>query len=288
MDVDLPGQTLKLDEFKVETLIRDDDGAFIHPRIAMIAPSGSGKSWIVRNILYEMRDIPCGTVIAPTDKMNKFFDDFLPSAFIHHDYKPEIIPKILGRQKKILAKNEQREKEEKNPVDPRTFLVMDDCMAAKHLWIKDPNILEIMNQGRHFKLTFILTMQYCLGIQPELRTQFNFIFLLGEDNAASRRKLHEHWAGVFPKFDLFEQVFLQVTANYGCMVINNRIKTTDLTKKVFWFKAKKVPNFKIGIPQFLKFHEERYDANYQNKEQLFDILNYGSKKKTNIMVRLVR
>jgi hypothetical protein len=72
------------------------------------------------------------------------------------------------------------------------------------------------------------------------------------------------------------------------MVINNRIKTTDLTKKVFWFKAKKVPNFKIGIPQFLKFHEERYDANYQNKEQLFDILNYGSKKKTNIMVKLVR
>jgi hypothetical protein len=58
----------------------------------MIAPSGSGKSWIVRNILYEMKDIPCGTVIAPTDKMNKFFDEFLPSAFIHHDYKHDIIP----------------------------------------------------------------------------------------------------------------------------------------------------------------------------------------------------
>jgi len=288
MDVDIPGQTLKLDEFKVETLIKDDDGAYIHPRIVMIAPSGSGKSWIVRNILYEMKDIPCGTVIAPTDKMNKFFDDFLPSAFIHHDYKPEIIPHILGRQKKILNKNEEREKKGKNALDPRTFLVMDDCMAAKHLWLKDPNILEIMNQGRHFKLTFILTMQYCLGIQPELRTQFNFIFLLGEDNAASRKKLWEHWAGVFPKFDLFEQVFLQVTSNYGCMVINNRIKTTDLSKKVFWFKAKKVPNFKIGSPAFLKFHEERYDPDYQNKQQLFDVLSYGSKKKSNIVVKMVR
>jgi len=285
--VDIPGQTLKLDEFKVESLIKDDDG-FIHPRIVMIAPSGSGKSWIVRNILYEMRDIPCGTVIAPTDKMNKFFDDFLPSAFIHHDYKPEIIPHILGRQKKILEKNENRQKQNKEPIDPRTFLVMDDCMATKHLWLKDPNILEIMNQGRHFKLTFILTMQYCLGIQPELRTQFNFIFLLGEDNAASRRKLWEHWAGVFPKFDLFEQVFLQVTSNFGCMVINNRIRTTDLTKKVFWFKAKKVQPFKIGSPAFLKFHEERYDPDYQNKQQLFDVLNYGCKKKSTITVRLVK
>lgn len=288
MDIDIPGHTLKLDEFKVDTLIKDDDNNYIHPRIVMIAPSGSGKSWIVRNILYEMRDIPCGTVIAPTDKMNKFFDDFLPSSYIYHDFKPEIIPHILGRQKKILEKNEYREKNGKKLIDPRTFLVMDDCMATKHLWLKDPNILEIMNQGRHFKLTFILTMQYCLGIQPELRTQFNFIFLLGEDNAASRKKLWEHWAGVFPKFDLFEQVFLQITSNYGCMVINNRIKTTDLSKKVFWFKAKKVPDFKIGSKAFLKFHNERYDPDYQNKQQLFDVLTYGSKKKTNIVVKLIK
>jgi hypothetical protein len=288
MDVDIPGQTLKLDEFKVESLIRDDDNLYIHPRIVMIAPSGSGKSWIVRNILYEMRDIPCGTVIAPTDKMNKFFDDFMPASFIHHEFKPNIIPKILYRQKKILEKNEYRKKVQKKLIDPRTYLVMDDCMASKHLWLKDPNILEIMNQGRHFKLTFILTMQYCLGIQPELRTQFNYIFLLGEDNAASRKKLWEHWAGVFPKFDLFEQVFLQVTNNYGCMVINNRIKTTDLTKKVFWYKANRVPDFKIGTHQYLKFHNDRYDINYQNKQQLFDVLSYGIKKKSNIIVRLIK
>ena len=68
----------------------------------MIAPSGSGKSWIVSNILCEMKDIPCGTVIAPTDKMNKFYDEFIPSSFIHHEYKPEIIPKILGRHKESL------------------------------------------------------------------------------------------------------------------------------------------------------------------------------------------
>jgi hypothetical protein len=288
MDIDIPGQTLKLEEFKINTLIKDENGEFINPRIVMIAPSGSGKSWIVRNILYEMKDIPCGTVIAPTDKMNKFYDDFLPSSFIHHEYNQSIIPKILGRQKKILEKNERRMTEHKREVDPRAFLVMDDCMATKHLWVKDPNVLEIMNQGRHFKLTYILTMQYCLGIQPELRTQFNFVFLLGEDNAASRRKLHEHWAGVFPKFDLFEQVFLQVTSNYGCMVINNRIKTLDLTKKVFWFRAKKVPNFTLGIPQYIKYHEENYNPEHQKKEGLFDLINYGSKKKSNnVIVKLV-
>jgi hypothetical protein len=287
MDIDVPGQTLKLEEFKIETLIKDDDNNYIHPRIVMIAPSGSGKSWIVRNILYYMRDIPCAVIVAPTDKMNKFYDDFIPASFIHHDYVPSILPKILGRQSKILEKNDKRIAKNKDPIDTRIVFVMDDCMADKDNWIKDKKMLEIMNQGRHFKLTFILTMQYCLGIQPELRTQFNFVFLLGDDNAASRKKIHEHWAGVFPKKELFEQVFLSVTVNYGCMVINNRIKSIDISKKVFWFRAKKVPDFKIGIPKYIKFHEERFDPNYSKTDQMFDLINYGNKKKSNIIIKLI-
>jgi len=289
MDVDVPGQTLKIEEFNIGSLIKDEKGEYINPRIVMIAPSGSGKSWIVRNILFEMRDIPCGVIIAPTDKMNRFYDDFVPPLYIHHEYRPQIVPSLLSRQRKILEKNEEREKKHKKPIDPRSFLVMDDCMASKNEWMNDPKILEIMNQGRHFKLTYILTMQYCLGIQPELRTQFNFVFLLGDDNAASRKKIWMHWAGVFPKFDLFEKVFLQLTENYGCMVINNRIKSLDLSKKVFWFKAKKVPEFKIGIPKFIKFSQEHYDKNYQKKEELFDVTTYGAKKsKSNVIVRMMK
>ena len=41
------------------------------------------------------------------------------------------------------------------------------------------------------------------------------------------------------------------------LFINNRIKTSDLTKKVFWFKAKKISNFTIGIPEYLEFHKKR-------------------------------
>ena len=32
--------------------------------------------------------------------------------------------------------------------------------------------------------------------------------------------------------------FLQVTDNYGCMVINNRLRSSDI-EKVFWYKKKK-------------------------------------------------
>lgn len=278
---------LQLKEFDLKTLVYNEDGKFLNPRIAMIAKSGSGKSWVVRDIMYHMRTIPCGTVIAPTDKMTKFYNEFVPPAFTHHEYVETIIPRVLSRQKKMLQQNEDRVKKGKKPVDPRTFLIMDDCMSSKHLWLKDPNVLAIFNEGRHYQLTFILTMQYSLGIQPELRSNFDYIFLLGEDMLNNRKKLYDHYAGMFPTQDIFNQVFTQVTENFGCMVINNRIKSMDITKKVFWYRADKTPKFIIGREEFINWNKENFDEDYDKKEQILDLNSFCSRRKTSIQVKLV-
>ena len=75
--------------------IYDENGDYLNPRIAIIAKSGSGKSWVIRDIMYYMRNIPCGTVVAPTDKMNGFYNDFVKPSFIHHEYQEDIIPRLL-------------------------------------------------------------------------------------------------------------------------------------------------------------------------------------------------
>jgi hypothetical protein len=278
---------LQLQQFDMKTLIYNEEGKFLNPRIAMIAKSGSGKSWVVRDIMYHIKDIPCGTVIAPTDRMTKFYNEFVPPSFTHHEYVETIIPKVLKRQKNMLSLNEERKKQGKKTVDPRTFLIMDDCMSSKHLWLKDPNILSIFNEGRHYQLTFILTMQYSLGIQPELRSNFDFIFLLGEDMYSNRKRLYEHYAGMFPTRDIFDQVFLQITENYGCMVINNRIRSTDIRKKVFWYRAQKTPEFTIGIPKYIKWNEKNFDENYDKKETVLDLNTFCSRRKANITVKLI-
>ena len=281
------GNLLELKKFDMRNLAYDKNREAKNPRIAVIAKSGSGKSWVVRDILYYLYDIPCGTIIAPTDKMTKFYDDFFPPSFIHHEYKTNIIPKILQRQRMLLDKNVQRKKDRKRLIDPRSILLMDDCMSSKHLWLKDPNMLSIFNEGRHYQLTFILTMQYCLGIQPELRSNFDYIFMLGEDFVNNRKKLYEHYAGMFPSRDVFEQVFQQVTNNYGCMVIDNRLRTTDLKKKVFWYKAKNRKKFKIGSRKFNKFHKKYFDPNHDKKKKVLDMSNFISTRtrKANIVVR---
>jgi hypothetical protein len=272
----------QIKELKIEQLFRDSKGNYMHPKIAMIASSGSGKSWIIREILYYLYKtrLPIATSIAPTDRLNKFYNDILPEAFIHHEYKSRIVSKTLNRQMTQIEKSEARVKKGKLPLDTRAALIMDDCMSSKHLWLKDPNILSIINEGRHYHLTFILALQYAIGIQPELRQGFNYIFLLADDIASSREKIWKHYAGVFKKLDVFESVFAQLTENFGCMVLDNTIKTTDITKKVYWFRSTETPVFKIGIRKVLKFNEERYDKNHAKKQKCLDINNIVTGKKT--------
>lgn len=282
------GQVLDFDKFDMKNLVYNESGEYINPRIGIIAKSGSGKSWVIREILYYLykTHIPCGTVIAPTDKMTKFYNEFVPTCYIHHEYKEEIIPKVLHRQRQMIEKNEQRVKQGRKIVDPRCYLVMDDCMSTKHLWLKDPHVLSIFNEGRHFQLTFILAMQYSLGIQPELRSNFDFIMLLGEDNYSNRKRLYEHYAGIFPTRDIFEMVFSELTNNYGCMIINNRLRSNDLKKKVFYFKARETPPFKMGVPRCLRFNSEHFDPQYEKKQSTFDLNALIFKRRSNLRIKM--
>ena len=286
-DINFGGELLQLNKFDLNQLVKDDKGDYMNPRIAIIAKSGSGKSWVIRDIMYYIQDIPCGVVIAPTDKMTGFYNDFLPPSYIHHEYKEDIIPRLLQRQKTILEKNKNRLKNGKKPIDPRCFLIMDDCMSSKHLWLKDPNVLSIFNEGRHYQITFILAMQYSLGIQPELRSNFDYIFLLGEDFVNNRKKLYEHYAGMFPTRSLFDQVFTQVTDDYGTMAINNRLRTSKIRKKVFWYKAKKRTDFQVGCKSYRSFNDYHYDANHDKRLPFIDFSNFGNRNKTNVLVRKI-
>ena len=283
---DFGDQSVQLEKFDLNNLAYNDKGEFVNPRIAIIAKSGSGKSYVIRSIMHFMHNIgvSCGTVIAPTDKMNKFYEEFVPEMFINHEYRPETIQEFMNRQRMIIDKNTERKKKGKKPVDPRAYLIMDDCMSSKHLWLKDPLILSIFNEGRHFQISpFILSMQYSIGIGPELRNNFDFVFLLGEDTYSSRRKLHEHYAGIFKTFDLFDQVFTQVTDEYGCMVLNNRLRSTDIKKKVFWFKAKVPKDFKIGCRSLIKYNRKYYDEDHDKHQNNVDFASLGGNRRKQII-----
>ena len=217
--------------------------------VVLIGKRETGKSFLVRDLLYFHRDIPIGTVISPTEQANRFFGNIVPPVFIHEEYTPEVLGNVVRRQKLVMeAADTQRRLYGACDTDPRAFLVLDDCMYD-NTWIHDKNIRLLFMNGRHYKVMFIITMQYPLGITPALRTNIDYVFILRENLIKNRRRIYENYAGMFPTYDVFSQVMDQCTENFECLVINNNAKSNRLEDQVFWYKAEPRPSFRLCSPE---------------------------------------
>ena len=56
------------------------------PVIVMIGRRDTGKSFLVRDLLYYHQDVPIGTVISGTEAGNGFYAEHVPKLFIHDEY----------------------------------------------------------------------------------------------------------------------------------------------------------------------------------------------------------
>ena len=217
------------------------------PMMVIIGKKDTGKSFLVRDILFNTQSCyPVGTVISGTEVANEFFQHMVPSKFIHDKYRPEIVMNVIKRQMNIKQKRNQDKNSRggNSSIDPRAFLILDDCLYDK-AWINEESTRYVFMNGRHVDLTTMITMQYPLGITPNLRTNVDFVFILRENILGNRRRIYENYAGMFPTFEMFCQFMDQCTENYECLVICNNVSSNRLEDQVFWYKASDLPPFKL-------------------------------------------
>jgi hypothetical protein len=255
--------------------------------IVFIAKRNTGKSFLVKDCLYYKRDIPIGTVISATESCNRFYGgDLMPSLFIHDEYRPEIVANLVKRQEVVTKKYEhQMQLYGKSNIDPHAFLVLDDMMFDANVWLKDINIKKIFMNGRHFKLTFLLTMQYALGLTTSMRSQCDYIFLGKENIYSNRKRLYEHYAGMFPTLEIFCQVLNQCTENYEFLVIDNTSRSSDISSQVYWYKADTHPPFRIGAPEFWQYHNTNYTEQGDEEDDTLDISKVQKKNAISVNVK---
>ena len=214
--------------------------------IVLVGKRDTGKSVLVKDILYHHSDIPLGTVISESEHVNPFYSDIVPDCFIYNKFDPKVVTNVLNRQD-MVKQHMKRETETygSTKMDPRCFLIMDDCLASGKSWKHDENIRTVFLNGRHYKMLYILTMQYPLGIPPDLRCNIDYVFILRENLMNNRRRIYENFASMFTTFELFCDVLNQTTENYECLVIHNNAKSNRLEDQVFWYKAEQHPPFRM-------------------------------------------
>lgn len=213
------------------------------PMIVIIGKKDTGKSFLTRDILFHTQDcFPIGTVISGTELANEFFQHMVPSKLIHDKYRPEIITNVIRRQ--LTLKQQRNQNKGSSNIDPRAFLILDDCLYDA-TWIREESTRYVFMNGRHVDLSTIITMQYPLGITPNLRTNVDFVFILRENILGNRKRIYENYAGMFPTFEMFCQFMDQCTENFECLVICNSSSSNKLEDQVFWYKASDHPEFHL-------------------------------------------
>ena len=237
------------------------------PVIVLIGRRDTGKSFLVRDLLYYHQDIPIGTVISGTEAGNGFYSSHVPKLFIHDEYNTAIIENILKRQKTVIRQvRKEQETYKKSNIDPRAFVILDDCLYDA-TWAKDKMMRLLFMNGRHWKVMLVITMQYPLGIPPNLRTNIDYVFILREPYIANRKRIYENYAGMFPTFESFCQVMDQCTENFECLVINNNCKSNKLNEQIFWYKAEPHSDFKLGSKEFWELSK---NLNSDDEDEVYD------------------
>jgi hypothetical protein len=231
--------------------------------VIFIGRRRTGKSTLVRDLLYHHQDMPLGTVISGTEESNSFYGKMIPPLFIHGEFSPIVLANFVKRQKMIMSRIQaDLQKGVKTKIDPRSFMILDDCMYDDS-WTHDKNIRYLFMNGRWLKAFFLITMQYPLGIQPALRTNVDFVFILREPYMNNRKRIFDNYASAFPSFEFFCQIMDQCTQNYECLVIDNTSQSAKLEDCIFWYKAEMHGDFRIGAPEFWQ-HSASY---YQSKDE---------------------
>jgi hypothetical protein len=162
----LAAQSVRLRKFDMKMIPQDAVCVFIGRR-------RTGKSTLVKDLLFHHQNIPMGTVISGTEESNSFYGKIIPPIFIHGEYNSAILANFVKRQKLITSKIQQQENSRtagqpliKSNLDPRSFMILDDCLYDDS-WIRDINIRYLFLNSLCCLKTFL---KYCSGAFTSLNS----------------------------------------------------------------------------------------------------------------------
>ena len=250
-------QIIRLKELNLD-MIQPSTSTFMNEeqggsKIIVIGKPGTGKTVLISSILYAKKHIiPVGMAMSGTEDSNGSYKKIMPSTFIFNSYNEEKVEEFIKRQK--IARQHLE--------NPWALLILDDCTDEPSLFRK-PLQQGLYKRGRHWKMLYILSLQYGMDVRPVIRTNVDGTFILREPNLRNRKVMYENYAGVIPTFNIFCDILDQITDDYTALYIHNATRTNNWTDCVFWYKAQIPPeDFKFGCQEYWDFHFSRYNPEY--------------------------
>lgn len=234
------------------------------PTILIIGSRGTGKTFLISDLMYYLRRIPAGMIMTGSEASAEKFSEFFPKSFIFDEVDIEKIENVVKNQRMLLRK--------KIAGDYSSLLLFDDCGYDKTTTRKKI-IKGVFMNGRNWKVLLIMTIQYCKDIPPDLRSNADYIFILREPVQETRRKIWKEYAGIIPTFDAFNEAMNICTEDRGALVIDKTTTSNKIEDNIFWYRARNPPKaFKVGSKELWEFHKANYKSADEENENPTNIV----------------
>ena len=203
--------------------------------IFLIGKRNTGKSVLMRDLLYHMPRCDFCLAMAPTDDTIKMYREFLPESCIFDHFSQEKLESAVSLQRELVSRGKTR----------RLLILLDDCLYQKNV-LSSTCMRHIFFNGRHDYITLLCAAQYMMQIQPEFRSNIDYVFALRDNVLNNRRKMHLNFFGQFGSFTEFDRVMSACTNDYKTLVLDGTVSSQNYLDSVMWYKAStNIPDFKL-------------------------------------------
>ena len=194
--------------------------------IFILGKRNTGKSILMKDILYHMPRPDFVVAMAPTEDTLMMYREFLPESCIYNHFSQEKLDRIVTLQRELVNRGKKR----------TVLIILDDCLYQKGV-LKSTSMRSIFFNGRHDHISLICAAQYMMEVDVSLRTNIDYIFTMRENILTNRQKLYKYFFGQFTKFDDFDKVMTTCTQDFKSLVLDGTVASTNATDSVLWYKA---------------------------------------------------
>lgn len=228
-----------------------------NPSILIVGDNEQMKNNIIRDIIFHLKNIPSGLIFSSNKITNEFYNKFFPDIYIHEKLDGDFINKLLARQHLAIQNSEHSE------IDPSALVVLNNCLSQVKSWTTNGDIIELLLNARHYYVSYILTIPSSMTLPEDLRVNFDYIFILNEDNPINRKYVYDNYAYCFSNYAVFDVVLKMLAPSNDVLIIKNKTRSHKIQDIISQFRPQ-MREFQFGSEKFQKIHEIFYDNEFNS------------------------
>lgn len=212
--------------------------------VAFIAPRGSGKSTLIRYVLYELRkrwDLAVSFVGSPdaAASMRRFIDKAFVFFGVDSCELNDRLEAVVDEAEALASKGTPR----------RICIILEDLGDDKKVMRNNPALKRICARGRHSGITLVFSAQHAHQLPPDVRANIDSLCCLytkGEE----RDSIRKAFFGSMTKAE-FDFVVSTLCRDFQAIVLDTTSQVGDVSKSIYFTKAPlTVPKFSLLSPVY--------------------------------------